>query len=72
MTASKTLPSEPLSDDEWQSRMDRLHAAEERARANQPTRCPACGASAPVPTWLEPDQWECSDMNCLATWTMGA
>jgi hypothetical protein len=58
---------QPLTDAEWTARGRRWQDAYERHLAAQPKACPECGAADPIPTYLAPDEWECSDTRCLAT-----
>lgn len=61
----------PMSDEVWEETGRRLKAAGEAVRAGFPTLCPHCGAPGPFPTFLEPNEWECSSRACCAVWREG-
>mgnify|MGYP001562934379 CR=1 FL=1 len=60
-----------MSQEVWDERTRRLRAAEAAARARFPKACRACGAPEPFPTFLAPNEYECSDRDCCAVWREG-
>lgn len=50
-----------VSDAEWT-------AVQERVAALTPERCPECGSTDILPTFLAPFEWEC--VGCFAVWSM--
>lgn len=54
---------------EWVRRTDRLRAAQQRVRADQPTTCPVCQSPRVFPTF-EGEGWACGD--CAVTWDAAA
>jgi hypothetical protein len=61
---------QPMTDALWAERGERLRVAHDAAVAAQPKACPRCGDPRPFPTFLAPDEYECSNRDCCAVWTV--
>ncbi len=49
---------------------EQITALVDGIKARRETVCRACGAPAPIPTFLARDEWECASVDCRATWTV--
>lgn len=60
----------PVSAEAWEAAGRRLAAARAAAEASRPRACLACGDPYPFPTFLARDEFECSNRDCCAVWTV--
>lgn len=51
---------------------DQITALIDRIKDDMPKVCPCCGSAEITPTFIEHDQWECSNPSCFAVWRTGA
>lgn len=63
-----TEESEPAEADDFDARTSRYRTALDEASRRQPRECPHCASTRIQPTYVTPDEWDCSD--CLTFWAI--